>query len=343
MARRQSGEYFKYGDFIMGKRLNLLEDIYYNNEYISLYLQEGEELFNFRYDEGEDFLLNKTIKRPIVKIGNINLDDGYYDLESAYGYGGFYTNSDDDAFLKRAFERYKKRCHDENIIAEFMRFHPFNDFPLEHDKYLEFNLYDRDVVVVSLENNILNSYNSKVRNTIKRASEKVVVKESHNLEKFIELYNETMTKNDATAFYFFNKKLFTNLYNMKEVKLYEVLFENEVVAMGFFMEGSYLMHYHLSANSQLSYKLNANYALLYKLSEIAKAESKAYLVLGGGSTALEDDPLLKFKKKFSKKTKPFYISGKIYNQEIYKNYVGLWEEQSSENIPYFLKYRLELV
>jgi lipid II:glycine glycyltransferase (peptidoglycan interpeptide bridge formation enzyme) len=130
---------------------------------------------------------------------------------------------------------------------------------------------------------------------------------------------------------------------MREVTLYEVLFENEVVAMGFFMEGSDLMHYHLSANSQLSYSLNANYALLYRLSEIAKAEGKSYLVLGGGTTVLEDDPLLKFKKKFSKETKPFYISGKIYNREVYDNYLKLWEEQSSENIKYFLKYRLELV
>jgi len=327
----------------MAEELNLLKDIYYNNEYISLYLQDGEELFDFRYDEGENFLINRTIKRPIVKIGNIIIDDGYYDLESAYGYGGFYTNANDEGFLERAFEVYEKRCHDENIIAEFMRFHPFNKFPIEHKNHLDFNLYDRDVVVVSLENDILSSYTSKVRNTIKRATEKVLVQESDNLEKFIELYSETMKKNEATEFYFFDERLFKNLYSIKEVKLYEVLFENEVVAMGFFMEGSDLMHYHLSANSQLSYGLNANYALLYRLSEVAKAEGKSYLVLGGGTTALEDDPLLKFKKKFSKETKSFYISGKIYNREVYDNYLKLWEEQSPENIKYFLKYRLELV
>ena len=327
----------------MVEKLNLLDDIYYNNEYISLYLQEGEELFDFRYDEGENFLINRTIKRPIVKIGNITIDDSYYDLESAYGYGGVYTNTHDSSFLKRAFEVYKKQCHDEKIIAEFMRFHPFNNFPIEHKNHLDFNLYDRDVVVVSLENDILSSYTSKVRNTIKRATEKVVVQESDNLEKFVKLYSETMTKNKATEFYFFDETLFKNLYSLNEVKLYEVLFENEVVAMGFFMAGSDLIHYHLSANSQLSYSLNANYALLYRLSEIAKAEGKSYFVLGGGTTALEDDPLLKFKKKFSKETKPFYISGKIYNREVYDNYLKLWEEQSLENIKYFLKYRLELV
>ena len=323
--------------------MNLLDDTYYLNEYISIYLQEGEELFDFRYEEGHNFLVNKTIKRPIKKIGNKIINDGFYDLESAYGYGGFLTNSSNEIFLSKAFKSYAQRCKEENIISEFIRFHPFNDFPLKHKKYLDFNIYDRDVVVISLTDDILSSYTSKVRNTIKRASEKVTISKSINIDKFIELYNITMKKNNASDFYFFNKALFENLYALNEVELYEVIFENQIIAMAFFMEGSDLLHYHLSANNETSYKLNANYALLYALSKIAKKRGKKYFILGGGSTPLDDDPLFKFKKKFSKETKPFYISGKIYNQEIYDKYLNIWEEQSKENVRYFLKYRLEII
>jgi len=324
------------------EKFNLLDDIYYSDSYISLYLQKDEELFDFRYDEGEKFLINKSIKRPILKVGNYKLDKIYYDLESAYGYGGFYSNSNDNTFLENAFKVYLKRCNNENIIAEFIRFHPFNSFPIEHERYLDLNIYDRDIVVVSLVDDILSSYSSKVRNTIKKVNKKVVVQESKDLKKFIQLYNETMKKNDATAFYFFDEKLFENLYSMKEVDLYEVLFEDETVAMGFFMQGSNLTHYHLSANTHLSYKLNANYALLYRFSEIAKARGVQYLLLGGGTTIHDTDSLLRFKKKFSKETKPFYISGKIYNKEIYNKYIKLWEEQTKKDIKYFLKYRLEV-
>jgi len=323
--------------------MNLLDDTYYLNEYISIYLQEGEELFDFRYEEGHNFLVNKTIKRPIKKIGNKIINDGFYDLESAYGYGGFLTNSSNEIFLSKAFKSYTQRCKEENIISEFVRFHPFNDFPLEHKKYLDFNIYDRDVVVISLTDDILSSYTSKVRNTIKRASEKVTISKSININKFIELYNITMKKNNASDFYFFNKKLFEKLYALNEVELYEVIFENQIIAMAFFMEGSDLLHYHLSANNETSYKLNANYALLYALSKIAKERRKKYFVLGGGSTPLDDDPLFKFKKKFSKETKPFYISGKIYNQEIYDKYLHIWKEQSKKDVRYFLKYRLEII
>jgi len=326
----------------MSSELNLLEDIYYSDDYISLYVKEGEELFNFRYEEENKILINKTIKRPIIAIGNIMIDDGFYDLETAYGYGGFYTNSSDNDFLTKAFCAYEKKCKDENIIAEFIRFHPFNTFPLLHSNYLDFNTYDRDIVVVDLSEDILSAYRSKVRNTIKQAYSKVEVKESNNLDTFMLLYQKTMQKNNASEFYFFKQSLFDKLYNIDNVSLYEVIFDNEIVAMGFFMEGKDFMHYHLSANSDMSYKLNANYALLYALSEIAKKKKKKYFILGGGATPSSDDALLKFKKKFSNKIKPFYIAGKIYNKDVYDRYIKLWEEQSQEDIKYFSKYRLKV-
>ena len=55
--------------------MNLLDDIYYQKEYISLYLKEGEEIFEFNYTEGDFFFINLAIKRPIKKIGDIILED----------------------------------------------------------------------------------------------------------------------------------------------------------------------------------------------------------------------------------------------------------------------------
>ena len=238
--------------------MNLMNDIYYNDDYISLYIKENEELFSFEYKEEDKTFINKTIKRPILKIGNTKINDGFFDLESAYGYGGVYTNSDDKIFLNKAIQEYTKKCEDEKIVAEFMRFHPFNAFPINHNSLLDFNIYDRDVVVKDLSENIMDSYNSKVRNTVKRANEKVEIKESNNIDKFIELYNATMKKNDATEFYFFDKKYYLDLLKSCEVKLYEVLHQDEVIAMGFLMFSTDIAHYHLSANSDISYKLNSN-------------------------------------------------------------------------------------
>jgi len=320
----------------------LIDDIYYSDDYISLYLKDDEELFGFEYKDGEKIFINKTIKRPILNIGNTFINDGFFDLETAYGYGGFYTNSNDLQFVQRAMEEYKQKCRTENIIAEFIRFHPFNDFSLQYSNFLDFNLYDRDVVVKKITDNTIQSYVSKVRNIIKKANEKVQILESDNITKFIELYNATMKKNNADKFYFFQDKYYQNLLKNQYIRLYEVKYNNEIIAMGFFMFSNDLAHYHLSANTSLSYKLNANYSLLNKMFEIANDLNINYFLLGGGTTSFDDDSLFKFKKKFSKEIKPFYISGKIYNKKFYDKYNKIWQEQSKEDMKYFLKYRLEI-
>lgn len=326
----------------MSQIFDLSKDIYYSNEYISLYLSEGDELFSFEYKEDDKLFLNKSIKRPIKNIGDLDINDGYFDLESAYGYGGYYSNCNDAQFIRNALEAYYSKCNKEKIIAEFIRFHPFNDFPQRHNKFLDFNIYDRDVVVCPLDIDIMRSYQSKIRNTIKRASEKVKFQESHNIDKFIEIYNMTMKKNNADEFYFFDTQLFKKLLALEDVNLYEITLENEIVAMGFFMFGQDLAHYHLSANTNLSYKLNANYALLNNLFLLAQKLGKKYFILGGGTTSDSDDPLLKFKKKFSKDLRAFHIAGNIFNQKVYDKYNALWLKQSPSDVKYFLKYRLAI-
>ncbi len=320
----------------------VINDIYYTDNHIRLYLKDKEELFSFEYKEKDNLFINKTIKRPILKIGNLDITKEYYDLETAYGYGGFYTNSDDKLFMKRAFKSYEQKCQDENIIAEFIRFHPFNNFPIKYHNFLDFNVLDRNVVVKDLKQDILLSYTSKVRNAVKRSCEKIIFRESSDIDKFIELYNATMSKNDASEFYFFPKTYYQNLLNNKNIQLYEIKYENNIVAMGFFMFGEEIAHYHLSANTDISYKINANYGLLHNAFLKAKERGLDYMLLGGGTTSQEDDNLLKFKKKFSKELKPFYISGKIYDKNIYDKYNEIWKEQSAEDVRYFLKYRLEL-
>lgn len=100
---------------------------------------------------------------------------------------------------------YGKKCKEKKIVAEFIRFHPFNTFPILNVSSLDFNIYDRDVVIKDLSSGIVASYTSKVRNSIKRADEKIIFRESENIDKFVELYNATMLKNYADEFYFLQK------------------------------------------------------------------------------------------------------------------------------------------
>lgn len=327
------------------EKLNLLEDIYYSKEYVSLYLKQDETIFEFKYQENEHIFYNIAIKRPIKKIGDIDTFDGYFDLETAYGYGGFVINTDDKEFILNAVSQYQKKCFDENIIAEFIRFHPFNEFPIKYQELFDMNIYDRDVVYVDLElskEERWNSYSSKTRNILRKCEKELIFEQSTNINKFVELYEQTMNKNNAGEFYYFSKNYYEQLLKNISIDLYAVKKDEQVISSAFFMQSDEFVHYHLSANDYNMRQYNANYFILDQMFELAKKNNKKYFYLGGGTTSLKDDLLLKFKQKFSKLTKPFYISGKIYDKEIYDKYVKLWEEQSTNTIKYFLKYRLEI-
>lgn len=330
----------------MRKKFDAAQDIFYSNNYISLYLKHGDELFEFEYKNGDDFFLNKSIKRPIQKIAKSIVTDGFYDLETAYGYGGFYTNSKSKEFIRKSLSEYYKRCKAENIIAEFIRFHPFNSFPVDHDEFLDFNIYDRDTVVVALYkgyDSIRSQYSSSLKRNINKAKRcglkyKQLSITDKNISKFCELYYETMRNNNADDFYFFNEEYFENLFNIEYVTLHGVYCNEIIINMAIIFTTTKNLYYHLGATDSNYYNSNPN-ALLFDSIIQTALENYDYLYLGGGATSVFNDPLLKFKQKFSNEIKPFYISGNIYNSEMYNAYINIWKEQNNEDLKFFLKYR----
>ena len=316
------------------------KDLMFNKEYANLYLKDGEEVFEFKYKEGNKIFRTLSIKRPIKKVGNEIINEKYFDLESPYGYGGYLLNSKDEKFIKKAFNEYRIYCKEQNIIAEFVRFHPFAVF-IKNE--LDFYMHDRDIVVKEINNgkSVLDSYSSKVRNIIRKCDKMIQIRESENIDKFIEIYYYTMKKNNADDFYYFNKNYFEKLLKLNDVVLYEAVFENNIIAMSFFIF-SHFGYYHLSANTPNSYKLNANYLLLHYAFIEAQRRNIKYFILGGGTTSDPNDSLFEFKKKFSKLLKPFYIGGIIFDKNKYQEYNNLWLQQSKKDIKFFLKYRLEI-
>lgn len=327
------------------RKFNILEDIYYKREYISLYLKDNEEIFDFRYEEDKFIFYTICIKREISKIGNISCDEKYYDLETVYGYGGAYCNTDDSLFLHKAFESYEQYCIDANIIAEFTRFHPFNKTHEDMKEYYDFIACDRDIVYVGTllnDGERWNTYSSNTRNILRKCVKELELHQSVNIDSFVEIYETTMKKNNAEEFYYFDKSYFQKLLALDDVKLYDVVYDGKVIASSFFMFSEDFGHYHLSANDENYKKLNANYFILDCLFSIAHKNKKSVFCLGGGRTNAKDDSLLTFKKKFSPLISKFYIAGKIYNKDVYNRYIGIWESQTDKNIKYFLKYRQEL-
>jgi len=322
---------------------SLLNDIYFQKDYINLYLKEGDSIFEFVYKEKDFFFYNIGIKKPILKIGDIEVNDGYFDLETVYGYGGIVTNSENEIFLKKAFDSYRKECNKQKIIAEFFRIHPYNNQPKTLIKLFDFYTFDRKTITVDTsltKEERWSTYPSKTRNILRKCIKELTFEKSTDINSFIKLYTDTMKKNDAADFYFFSKDYFQSLLALENIELYVVKLGNTIISSSFFMFSEKIGHYHLSANDYAYRKFNANYFILDSIFDIAHSNGCEKFHLGGGRTNQKDDSLLKFKLKFSPITSNFNIGGIIHEKDIYNVYNDLWINSNTINPAFFLKYRL---
>ena len=329
------------------KKFNLVEDIYYSIGYTSLYLKEGESLFVFNYKKGNDEFFNISIKRPINKIANEDIRDGYFDLENAYGYGGYYATTENSEFLDSALEVYQKKCNDENIIAEFIRFHPYNSIVHINQSYFDLFALDRETVSIDLrltKQERWSNYSATTRNLLRRLSNDISIVESFDIDTFLALYRSTMDRNNADKSFYFDRTYFENLLALQNVKLFAVVYNNIIVNMSFILFGRDLAHYHLSANNNEFLKLSGNYYLLDAVCDYISNyyPSISEFHLGGGRTNNNSDALLAFKSKFSKVRNEFCIAGKVFNQSVYHSYIDDFHRRYPECIDtkYFLKYRM---
>ena len=312
---------------------NIESDIYYQKEYSSLYLRKGDELFEYTYKEDDSYIHFRSIKRLISNVSGFCIREKIYDLETPYGYGGPVSNTLDEGFLARAFVHYKNYCKDQNIVCEFIRFHPFNSLT-SCSNLFDMHFVERHVVIVDLQPSSeerRKQYSKTTRNIVKKALKRLSFEVGKsNVDDFMSVYYQTMKKNGADEFFFFEEEYFSSLIELNGVHLVSTKLDNEIAALGYFMLGSELAHYHLSANNQSLSKENGNYLLLDSAFELAKKEGCRYMMLGGGRTSSPDDSLFKFKSKFSTLTMPFYVSGLDFLPEKRTELNTIWLNQNQD-------------
>ncbi|UJF25328.1 peptidoglycan bridge formation glycyltransferase FemA/FemB family protein [Suttonella sp. R2A3] len=317
------------------KKFNLLNDIYYQDSYSKLYLAGDGELFDYVFKDGEKYISFYSIKRKIENVYGVPVEEELYDLETPYGYGGPLTNSNDTAFLNSAFEAYRQHCIKEKIVCEFIRFHPFNTLS-RHSSLFDFILKERTVVMVDLSLSTearWAQYSKTTRNVLRKAYKKLSYEYgSKSFDDFKQLYDLTMNKNSAEEFYYFKPEYFEGLSSISGIELIEVKLDNDIVSSGFFMYGSDISHYHLSANNQSFMRENGNYLLLDCAFERAKEKGCRWMMLGGGRTADENDNLFKFKSKFSDVKLPFYIAGVDFMPEVRARLNKMWQNEHNDKI-----------
>jgi len=244
----------------------------------------------------------------------------YYEIISAYGYGGPVATSEDPIFIKKVLENYRLWCEQEDIVVETIRFHPL----INNWRYYYGDVTTvRNTVCVDLaSNNLLGSYSTRVRTAIKKAIKNGVVIKLASPEEFLAifpgLYYELMKKINAKENYFFNHSYFKGIFNLENAFRLLAFLDNEIIGGAIFFIQHKTLEYHLSASNDIGKQLCATNLLLHEAFIYAQKMGCQFAHLGGGVTSASDDPLLFFKLGFAGRLIPFKLGRFIHNSTIYE-------------------------
>jgi len=326
-----------------------MNDIYFLKEYGSLYENIDNGVCEYlKFKDALGSISYVFIKREIpLSIDGIN----FFDIISPYGYGGplilNYKEGQKDELIKKYNIFFESYCKKNNIISEFVRFHPLFNNALDF-KYMYDIFFDRKTVGTNLlyDNVIESEFSKSCRKNIKKALASgigyEVIVSPDNLSEFKEIYYSTMQRNEANDYYFFTDEYFNNCikYFRNNILLIKANYDNKTIAMGLYFIYNKIIHIHLSGTLSDYLNLSPAYILRYAVTLWGKENGYELIHHGGGRTNSKEDSLYLFKKQFGKNTEfDFKIGKKIYNNDIYMKLCNM--KNADANSDFFPAYRLK--
>ncbi|MED1205201.1 lipid II:glycine glycyltransferase FemX [Heyndrickxia acidicola] len=318
-------------------------DCYYSFEYGQLFAEMEDGVLLGAYFEEEQ----SKIFYPVIKRKISSAKEEIFDIVTPYGYGGPFIQGQKGS-VTRFCQMFNEYCKKNNIITETIRFHPLyqNYQYFVHDMEVD---YIRQTTAVDLSRSIeeiRSNYSTMNKRNIHKASEhhltcSVVEKSNDNIRVFMDLYKETMDRNGANSFYYFNESYFNNQLKDNEFCKTYLLFakkDRDVLAGVLVFIGKEYAHYHLGASKTEYLHLKPNNLLFDFMIEFCKQKNTKLLHLGGGYKEL--DGLFKFKTSFTNNNCFLYFMGKkIHDQSRYRSLIESIQEDFILNHDYFPLYR----
>jgi Acetyltransferase (GNAT) domain len=314
-------------------------DFYHLPAYLALEAKRCEALAEaISIEDGDKSFFLPYLIRDCRKNSDITEFDEaeIYDVVSPYGYSGLLLGNSarDDDFIKQCWIATHQHWRSRNICSAFLRLHPIlnEDFDRSIAEIDSNVVCNRSAVVIcdlhhSLDHlwqQLRQNHRSKI-NKLKRAGfvAKVVPLELY-LDKFIDIYHETMYRVNASATYLFTENYFELLVRALGDRLFLVVveLEDKITAACLFTEFSGIVQYHLGGTKTESLVQSPKTLLLSYAIEWAKERGNDYLNLGGGLGG-RDDSLYHFKAGFSKQTNIFATVSSIVDRERYDYLLNL--------------------
>lgn len=322
-------------------------DVYYLSGYTKAFQKNGDgEPLLFFYEGEKVRGINVVMKRDIAeekRFHGIIEKKQYFDLVTPYGYGGWLIEGDGE--ITSLISEYEKWCLKNQIVSEFVRFHPMLNNQEVLDPFYEvIGLGGTIAMDLSSPETIWTNITSKNRNMIRKAQKNGLrIYRAQNSEIygiFKEIYDKTMEKDQAEEYYFFSEEFYQSvledLKNQAQV-FYAQTEEGEIAAATIIIGANGMLNYHLSGSRYEYQKIAPSNLMLYEVALWGFENGYRSLHMGGGVGSKEDS-LYSFKKAFYRgDPKRYYIGKKILNQDVYEKLVEMRED--IKNPSFFPKYR----
>jgi len=299
-------------------------DIFFDEKYGRLYEKtDGGECRTFVFHYGDTTIQNMFIMRPI----HTEIDGGrYFDITTPYGYGGAVVTegSIDEITVNAYYEAWEAYCAEHKIVSEFVRFHLFDNSDIRSS-------YNGDVVGIS--DNVVRYLDSsvdemwmefehKVRKNVKKALSNglsvIADPEGAHLDAFLDIYYETMDRNDARSYYYFDKSYFSQIIETMKgnFTFFHVLKDGRIISTELVLTSEKYVYSFLGGTLEEYYSLRPNDLLKYEIIKWAKETGHKAFILGGGYGG--NDGIYRYKKSFAPGTDVrFYIGKKIHDNRVY--------------------------
>ena len=320
-------------------------DVYWLSGYVKAFQIHGDgEPLLFHYDDDSTRGINVVMKRDVAKDEKFSglIEEGlYFDFATPYGYGGWIIEGEGTEELFKAYEDWLKR---NGIISEFVRFHPMvknheacKSFyeVIQLGEVVHMDLYSPE----DIWNNIISKNRNMIRKAIKNDIRIYNGRFPEIYERFRNIYNGTMDKDDAEDYYYFKEQFYESVLNdlPQNAQVFWAEKDGQVIAASIMIGANGYLDYHLSGSLREYSTLAPTNLLLYEAALWGFANGYRTLYLGGGVGSGEDS-LFKFKRAFYKGVlNHFFIGKKIYDQVKYDKLLGMITEV--ENPGYFPEYR----
>ena len=322
-------------------------DAYWLSGYVKgFYLHGDGNPLLFHYDDGTTRGINVVMKRDIAKdrhFTGIIPENEFFDFATPYGYGGWLIEGEERSGLFKAYESW---CEKNGIISEFVRFHPVIKNHVWADAYEVIPLGNTVVMDLSSPEVIWENIISKNRNMIRKAQKNGIKiyngRYPEIYSKFREIYNGTMDKDHAEAYYYFDEPFYQSLLEdlPDNAQVFFADLNGQVIAASIMLATNGRMNYHLSGSIREFSNLAPTNLLLYRAALWGCANNCKTMLLGGGVGSGEDS-LFKFKRSFYRgdDLRRFHIGKKTMNSEKYNYLLDLRKEPPTQN--FFPLYRAD--